>query len=133
LLDCGLCLARKLLSVILNDQSVMDMLFLLQDSCVDVLVAFLSLLKFFLLSFHLFFNSYYQKKVHRAEFIVQILCICPFDNLYVIHLKSSVKEFLAAPLPAFFLPYFFLKSTSSKLISIQYFRYLALCKSFVQI
>jgi hypothetical protein len=40
----GLCLARTF-SVILNDQSVMNMFFL-QDSCVDVLVVFLSLLSF---------------------------------------------------------------------------------------
>jgi hypothetical protein len=48
-------LGQKTFSVILNDQSVMDMFFL-QDSCVDVLVVFFSLLKYFPVIFTFVFN-----------------------------------------------------------------------------
>ena len=92
-----------------------------------------SLLKYFPVLFSFVFQFLLSEISTQSIIYWQILCICPFDNLYVIHLKSSVKEFLAAPLPGFFLPYLFFKLTLSKLISIQYFRYLSLCKIFVHI
>jgi hypothetical protein len=93
---------------------------------VDDIGGVFSLLKCFPVIFLCFFKFLLSEVSNRAEFISRYSASDPFDNLYVIHLKASVKEFLAAPLLGFFLPYFFLKSTPLKLNSIQYCRYLAL-------
>jgi hypothetical protein len=67
-------------------------------------VAFPFSVKCFPIIITLVFNFLLSKDSNRVEFIGKILCICSFDNLYVTHLKSSVKEFLVAPLLGFFLP-----------------------------
>jgi hypothetical protein len=79
-------LPGKLFSVILNDQSVMDMLFF-TGFCVDVLVVFFLCLMYFLyLSF--VFISYYQKESNRSRIYQQILFA---SELLIIFMFSSKK------------------------------------------